>query len=126
MVLREWTDEVAWLTGAPLIATAVISAWWAGPLCSALALAGVALHGPVLTARLIRLAPALHAAVLPTTNRIATAPRPTRSRRTALIASSPAQPFIRLTGPWRMILRRITRRLTIFGKTEHGADAVTG
>ncbi|PJJ03748.1 hypothetical protein BX264_4141 [Streptomyces sp. 2333.5] len=118
LVLREWTDEAAWLTGAPLITAAVLSALWTSPLCSALALAGVLLHGPVLTARLIKLAPALHAAVIPSTSRIAAAPRPTRARCALLIATSPTQPFIRLAGPWRMILRRITGHPTTFGKTE--------
>lgn len=118
LVLREWADEVAWAAGAPLIATAVVSAYWAGPLCFALALTGVLLHGPVLTARLIRLAPALHAAVVPSTSRIAATPSPTRGRRVALVASSPAQPFIRLVGPWRMFFRRITGHATTFGKTE--------
>ncbi|WP_043267145.1 hypothetical protein [Streptomyces sp. CT34] len=118
LVLREWADEIAWVTAAPLIAAVVISACWSGPLCSALALAGLLLHGPVLTARLIKLAPALHAAVVPPTSHIAAAPRPTRGRSAALIASSPAQPFIRLAGPWRMILRHITGHPTTFGKTE--------
>ncbi|AJC55011.1 hypothetical protein [Streptomyces sp. 769] len=115
LVLREWADEAIWLTGAPLIAAAVISACWSGPSCSALALAGVLLHGPVLTARLIKLAPALHAAVVPPTSRLAAVPR---GRHAGLIASSPAQPFIRLAGPWRMILRRIAGHPTTFGKTE--------
>ncbi|MGD3112111.1 hypothetical protein [Streptomyces sp. YGL11-2] len=118
LILREWADEIVWLTGAPLIAAAVICAWWSGPICFALALVGVLLHGPVLTARLLQLVPALHAAVLPTTSRIPAAPRPTPSRRTALITSSPVQPFIRLAGPWRMILRRIAGHPTTFGKTE--------
>ncbi|SEE06916.1 hypothetical protein SAMN05428954_1705 [Streptomyces sp. 2112.3] len=118
LVFREWADEVAWVAGAPLIATAVVSAYWAGPLCSALALTGVLLHGPVLTARIIRLAPALHAAVVPYKSRIAATPSPTRGRRAALVASSPAQPFIRLAGPWRMFFRRITGHATAFGKTE--------
>ncbi|WP_327225155.1 hypothetical protein OG229_15870 [Streptomyces platensis] len=118
LVLREWADEVAWISGAPLIAAAVVSACWSGPLCSALALAGVLLHGPVLTARLTGLASALHAAVVPPTGRIAVAPCPTRGCRAGLIASSPAQPFIRLVGPWRMIFRRITGHATTFGKTE--------
>ncbi|MCK7627610.1 hypothetical protein MUU72_31715 [Streptomyces sp. RS10V-4] len=118
LVLREWADEVAWLTGAPLIASAVISACWSGPLCFALALAGVLLHGPILTARLIKLVPALHATVIPTIGHIAAAPRPTRAVRAELIACSPSQPFIRLAGPWRMILRHITGHSTTFGKTE--------
>ncbi|PNE40574.1 hypothetical protein [Streptomyces noursei] len=118
LVLREWVDEVTWVTGAPLIAAAVISAYWSGSLCSALALMGVLLYGPVLTARLIELAHALHASVVPPTSRIAGAPRPTRSRHVGLIASSPTQPFIRLAGPWWMILRRIVGHPTTFGKTE--------
>ncbi|MHB6904558.1 glycosyltransferase family protein [Streptomyces sp. DB-54] len=118
LVLREWADEVAWLTGAPLIASAVISACWSGPLCFALALAGVLLHGPILTARLIKLVPALHATVIPTIGHIAAAPRPTRALGAKLIACSPSQPFIRLAGPWRMILRHITGHSTTFGKTE--------
>ncbi|MEW2438619.1 hypothetical protein AB0952_31460 [Streptomyces caniferus] len=118
LVLREWADEVAWIAGAPLIAAAVVSAYGAGPLCFALALTGVLLHGPIPTARLIRLAPALHAAVVPSTSRIAATPSPTRGRRAALVASSPTQPFIRLVGPWRMIFRRITGHATTFGKTE--------
>ncbi|MEU7178318.1 MULTISPECIES: hypothetical protein [Streptomyces] len=69
------------------------------PPCSALALAGVLLYGPVLAARVIQLTRALHTTAIPTTSRIAAAPRPTPSRRAALIASSPAQPFIRLAGP---------------------------
>ncbi|MGW1791882.1 hypothetical protein ACWCO0_19430 [Streptomyces tubercidicus] len=118
LVLREWADEIAWVAGAPLTASAIVSACWSGPLWSALALAGVLLHGPVLTARLIGLAPDLHAAVVPPTGRVAAAPCPTRGRRAGLIASSPAQPFIRLVGPWRMIFRRITGHATTFGKTE--------
>ncbi|MEU5542090.1 hypothetical protein AB0G85_06845 [Streptomyces sioyaensis] len=118
LVLREWADEIAWVAGAPLTASAIISACWPGPLWSALALAGVLLHGHVLTARLIGLAPDLHAAVVPPTGRVAAAPCPTRGRRAGLIASSPAQPFIRLVGPWWMIFRRITGRATTFGKTE--------
>ncbi|WP_327688585.1 hypothetical protein [Streptomyces tubercidicus] len=118
LVLREWADEVAWVAGAPLIAAAVVTACWAAPLWSALALTGVLLHGPVPTARLIRLAPALHAAVVPSTSRIAATPSPTRGRRAALVASSPTQPFIRLVGPWRMFFRRITGHATTFGKTE--------
>ncbi|MEU9123520.1 hypothetical protein AB0C96_27230 [Streptomyces sp. NPDC048506] len=118
LILREWADEIAWLAGAPLITAAIVSSWWAGHLWLVVALVGVLLHGPVLTTRLLQLSPLLHTAVLPTTSHIAAAPQLTPSRRTALIAASPVQPFIRLAGPWRMILRRITRRPTTFGKTE--------
>ncbi|WP_328731898.1 hypothetical protein OHT20_17610 [Streptomyces caniferus] len=118
LVLREWADEIAWLTGAPLITAAIVSAWWASPIWSAIALAGVLLHGPTLTARLLRLAPALHAAVLPTVSRIAPPPSLTHRRRITLTVASPLQPFIRLVGPWLMILRTIARRPTTFGKTE--------
>ncbi|WP_411143431.1 hypothetical protein [Streptomyces sp. x-80] len=118
LIFREWADEIAWVAGAPLITAAVITSWWAGPVWAVIALAGVLLHGPVVTARLLHLTPPLHTAVLPTTSHIAAAPQSTRSRRAALIAASPVQPFIRLVGPWRMILRRIARRPTTFGKTE--------
>jgi hypothetical protein len=63
LVAREWADEAGWLIGAPLIAAAVASAWWAGPEWFALAAIGLVLHGPALTARLLVLAPALHRAV---------------------------------------------------------------
>ncbi|USQ85835.1 hypothetical protein NFX46_20045 [Streptomyces phaeoluteigriseus] len=65
LVAREWADEAAWLLGAPLMAAAVLSAWWAGPVWTAVAAAGVLLHGPVATARLLALAPALHSGVIP-------------------------------------------------------------
>ncbi len=63
LVVREWADEAAWLIGAPLAAAAVVSAWWAGPAWTVAAAAGMLLHGPVTTARLLALAPALHRAV---------------------------------------------------------------
>ncbi|MFG2210506.1 hypothetical protein [Streptomyces sp. NPDC048638] len=54
---RERKDEAAWLPGAPLLTAAALSAWWAGPVWTAIAVAGVLLHGPLLTARLLFLAP---------------------------------------------------------------------
>lgn len=114
LIVREWADEAAWLLGAPLAATAAVSAWWSGPGWAALAAAGVLLHGPVLTARLHSLAPALHAATKPP---LAAPPAPTWPRAT-LIAASPLQPFVRLAGPWRLIAGRIAGRRHHFGKTE--------
>ncbi|MGW3928674.1 hypothetical protein ACWECC_11290 [Streptomyces microflavus] len=117
LMTREWTDEAAWLVGAPLFTAAAVSAWWSGPAWAALAVAGVLLHGPILTARLLTLAPALHACVtLPdgTAPPRRTAPASTAS----LIAASPIQPFIRLAGPWRLLWRRTTGRRHDFGKTE--------
>lgn len=117
LVVREWADEAAWLIGAPLAAAAIASAWWAGPLWAAIAFLGILLHGPLLTARLLALAPALHAAVLP--------PRPTGQlplasprHPAAVIAASPLQPFVRMAGPWAMILQKLTRNHRGFGKTE--------
>jgi hypothetical protein len=117
LVLREWVDEAAWLIGAPVFAAAVISAWWAGPAWTAIAAAGVVLHGPVATARLLALAPALHAAVTPPPS---AGPRPVTSPRrpVALIVASPLQPFVRLAGPWRLIWAKATGRHRGFGKTE--------
>ncbi|MFD5131237.1 hypothetical protein [Streptomyces olindensis] len=117
LILREWTDEAAWLLGAPLLTTAVASAWWAGPLWAGLAAAGVLLHGPITTARLLALAPALHHRVIPPAT---TEPTPfaAPARPIALVATSPFQPFVRLAGPWRLIWAKATGRRLGFGKTE--------
>ncbi|MBT2398265.1 hypothetical protein [Streptomyces sp. ISL-100] len=117
LVAREWADEAAWLIGAPLAAAAVVSAWWAGPAWTAVAAAGVLLHGPVTTARLLALAPALHAAVTPPPA-LAPWPRTSSAHPSALVAASPLQPFVRLAGPWRLIFAKVTRRHRGFGKTE--------
>lgn len=117
LVLREWADEAAWLVGAPLLTAAVASAWWAGPLWAELAAAGVLLHGPITTARLLALAPVLHHSVSPPA-RTAPPPRAARSRPIALVAASPFQPFVRLAGPWRLIWAKATGRRLGFGKTE--------
>ncbi|MGC5264059.1 hypothetical protein ACPXCO_23875 [Streptomyces cyaneofuscatus] len=117
LMAREWADEAAWLLGAPLFAASVVSAWWAGPAWAVLAAAGVLLHGPLLTTRLLALAPALHAGLTP--------PEGTDPPRriapvspASLIAASPIQPFIRLAGPWRLLWRRTAGRHYDFGKTE--------
>ncbi|MEU5905184.1 hypothetical protein [Micromonospora sp. NPDC047527] len=117
LIAREWADEAAWLLGAPLAAAAIASAWSAGPPWAAVAALGILLHGPLLTARLLALAPALHAAVRP--------PRPTDQLPLAspnhpatVIATSPLQPFVRMAGPWKMIFQKIARRHRGFGKTE--------
>ncbi|GAB2739843.1 hypothetical protein [Kitasatospora kifunensis] len=78
---------------------------------------GILLHGPVLTARILHLTSALHRSVTPPTSAARPDP-PTPVRRAALILASPLQPFVRLVGPWRLILRRLTGRATEFGKTE--------
>ncbi|MER5780204.1 hypothetical protein ABT104_00535 [Streptomyces mobaraensis] len=117
LMLREWTDEAAWLLGAPLLAAAVASAWWAGPWWAGLAVVGVLLHGPVTTARLLTLAPVLHRRVTPP-GTIVPPPRSTSARPTALVAASPLQPFVRLAGPWRLIWAKATGRRLGFGKTE--------
>lgn len=117
LILREWADEAAWLVGAPLLTAAVASAWWAGPLWAGLAAAGVLLHGPITTCRLLALAPALHHSVIPP----ATTEPPTRAapaRAIAVVAASPFQPFVRLSGPWRLIWAKATGRRLGFGKTE--------
>lgn len=114
LIAREWADEAAWLLGAPLTACAVVSAWWSGPWWAALAGTGLGLHGPVLTARLHSLAPALHAASAPPV----TAPLAPAWPRAALIAASPLQPFVRLAGPWRLTASRVAGRRRDFGKTE--------
>ncbi|RKN59661.1 hypothetical protein D7231_34160 [Streptomyces klenkii] len=116
LMLREWVDA-AWLLGAPLLAAAVASAWWAGPSWVGLAAVGVLLHGPITTARLLALAPALHRSVIPPAT---TRPprRSTATRPIALVAASPLQPFIRLAGPWRLIWAKATGRHPGFGKTE--------
>lgn len=114
LIAREWADEAAWLLGAPLAAAAVVSSWRSGPWWAALAATAVLLHGPVLTARLHSLAPALRAATQPP---LAAPPAPTWPRA-ALIAASPLQPFVRLAGPWRLIAGRIAGRRHHFGKTE--------
>ncbi|TQF04388.1 hypothetical protein E6W39_21905 [Kitasatospora acidiphila] len=117
LVLREWADEAAWLLGAPLAAAATASAWWAGPIWTVIAAAGLVLHGPLLTARLLRLAPALHDAVTPPAS-ATRPPTPGPVRPALLIAASPLQPFVRLVGPWRLILRKLAGRPAKFGKTE--------
>ncbi|MDQ1304802.1 MAG: hypothetical protein QG671_630 [Actinomycetota bacterium] len=117
LVAREWADEAAWLIGAPLLAGAVLSAWWAGSVWSAVAVAGVLLHGPVITARLLALAPVLHSTVTPPPS-LGPLPRTTPRHPAALIAVSPFQPFIRLVGPWRLIWAKATGRRGGFGKTE--------
>ncbi|MCC9311280.1 hypothetical protein LN042_30185 [Kitasatospora sp. RB6PN24] len=117
LVLREWADEAAWLLGAPLAAAATASAWWAGPTWAAIAAIGVGLHGPLLTARLLYLAPALRDTVIPPKT-VPLPPMPTPVHRAALIAASPLQPFIRLAGPWRLLLRKLAGRTDEFGKTE--------
>ena len=117
LVAREWADEVAWLLGAPLTAAAVVSAWWAGPVWIAVAVAGVLLHGPVATARLLALAPGLHSAVTPPPS-AGCLPRASPAQPAAVIAASPLQPFVRLAGPWRLIFAKVTRRHRGFGKTE--------
>ncbi|MEW2581329.1 hypothetical protein [Streptomyces syringium] len=117
LLAREWADQAAWLMGAPLVAAAALSAWWAGPLWTAVAVAGIILHGPVPTARLLALAPTLHQALTPPAG-LTPPPPPSPARSAALITASPLQPFVRLAGPWLMILRRITGHHTTFGKTE--------
>lgn len=117
LMLREWADEASWLIGAPLIAAAVASAWWAGPTWMTIAVLGVLLHGPLPTARLLAEAPALHADVIPP--RSTSHPPPTSPHHpAAVIAASPFQPFVRLAGPWRLIFRKLTGRHRDFGKTE--------
>jgi hypothetical protein len=117
LVAREWADEAAWLAGAPLITAALLSAWWAGPAWAALAAAGLLLHGPVTTARLLAWAPVLHAAVHPPPP-LKALPQPAPAHPAALIAASPLQPFVRLAGPWRLIWTKTTGRHRGFGKTE--------
>ncbi len=117
LVAREWVDEVAWLIGAPLIAAAVVSAWWVGPAWIAVAAVGVLLHGPVATARLLALAPALHSAVTPPAS-LGSLPGISPTHPAALLVASPLQPFVRLAGPWRLILTKITGHHHGFGKTE--------
>ncbi|WP_431984141.1 hypothetical protein [Streptomyces qinglanensis] len=117
LMLREWADEAAWLLGAPLLAVAVASAWWAGPLWAGIAVVAVLLHGPVTTARLLALAPVLHRRVTPPAS-LGPPPRSAAARPIALVAASPLQPFVRLAGPWRMIWAKATGRRLGFGKTE--------
>jgi len=117
LMAREWADEAAWLTGAPLIAAAVLSSWWAGPVWAAVAAAGLLLHGPAATARLLAWAPVLHAAVHPPPP-LEALPRTAPAHPAALIAASPLQPFVRLAGPWRLIWTKATGRHRGFGKTE--------
>lgn len=117
LILREGADEAAWLIGAPLTAAAVTSSWQAGPAWTGVAVLGIVLHGPLLTARLLHLAPALHAAVQPPAGS-GRPPQAAAGHRATLIAASPLQPFIRLIGPWRLIGRRLIGRATEFGKTE--------
>lgn len=117
LVMREWADEAVWLIGAPLIAAAVATAWWAGPLWTVVAAAGVLLHGPITTARLLALAPALHTAVIPPAL-VEPPQRAAHGHPAALVVASPLQPFVRLAGPWRLIFRKITGRHRGFGKTE--------
>ncbi|MFD4574975.1 hypothetical protein ACFWNK_03820 [Streptomyces sp. NPDC058417] len=117
LMLREWADEAAWLLGAPLLAAAVVSTWWAGAGWAGLAVVGVLLHGPVTTARLLTLASAMHRRVTPPAI-IGPPPRCTAARPTVLIMASPLQPFVRLAGPWRMIWAKATGRRLGFGKTE--------
>ncbi|MEU8263085.1 hypothetical protein AB0C02_20940 [Micromonospora sp. NPDC048999] len=117
LITREWADEAAWLIGAPLAAAAVACAWWAGPQWVAIAVLGILLHGPLLTARLLALAPVLHAAVRPprSADRL---PLASPRHPVAVIAASPLQPFVRMAGPWKLIFRKVTRRHRGFGKTE--------
>lgn len=117
LVAREWADEAAWLVGAPLIAAAVLSAWWTGPAWTAVAAAGLLLHGPAATARLLAWAPVLHAAVNPPPP-FEALPQTSPAHPAALIAASPLQPFVRLAGPWRLIWTKVTGRHRGFGKTE--------
>ncbi|GAB7109567.1 hypothetical protein JCM4814A_78820 [Streptomyces phaeofaciens JCM 4814] len=117
LVAREWADEAVWLIGAPLIGAAVVSAWWAGPAWTAVAAAGVLLHGPVITTRLLAWASVLHSAVAPPPC-LGPLPRTEPHHPAALIAASPLQPFIRLVGPWRLIGAKATGRHRSFGKTE--------
>ncbi|MFR9722013.1 hypothetical protein ACL02R_01410 [Streptomyces sp. MS19] len=117
LVAREWADEAAWLLGAPLTAAAAASSWWAGPGWAALAAAGVLLHCPLQTARLLALAPALYNTFTPPPG-ITSPPSPPARRRAVLIAASPLQPFVRLVGPWRHLIRLTARRQRAFGKTE--------
>ncbi|WSM43881.1 hypothetical protein OG845_32610 [Streptomyces cellulosae] len=117
LVAREWADEAAWLIGAPLVAAAVVSAWWTGPAWTVAAAAGMLLHGPVTTARLLALAPALHRAVTPPPL-LGPLPRTSPAHPSALIAASPLQPFVRLAGPWRLIFAKAAGRHRGFGKTE--------
>ncbi|MFD8009422.1 hypothetical protein [Streptomyces sp. NPDC058955] len=117
LVAREWADEAAWLLGAPLIAAAVLSSWWAGPVWTTVAAAGVLLHGPVATARLLALAPALHAAVIPPPG-LTPLPRTSPAHLVSLVAASPFQPFVRLAGPWQLIFAKAAGRHHGFGKTE--------
>lgn len=117
LVAREWADEAAWMIGAPLCAAAVVSAWWAGPVWTVVAAAGMLLHGPVTTARLLALAPALHTAVTPPPL-LGSLPRTSPAHPPALIAASPLQPFVRLAGPWRLVFAKAAGRHRGFGKTE--------
>ncbi|APU42952.1 hypothetical protein [Streptomyces sp. TN58] len=117
LMLREWADQAAWLLGAPLLAAAVASSPWAGPWWAGLAAAGVLLHGPVTTAQLLALAPALHRRVTPPAP-LGPPPCCTAARPMMLIAASPLQPFVRLAGPWRLIWAKTTGRRLGFGKTE--------
>ncbi|MBV9026702.1 MAG: hypothetical protein JO362_23550 [Streptomycetaceae bacterium] len=117
LVLREWADEAAWLLGAPVIAAAVASAWRAGPLWAGIAAAAVLLHGPVTTARLLALAPALHRGVRPPVG-TELPPRTRSAHPIALVAASPFQPFVRLAGPWRLLWAKAAGRRPGFGKTE--------
>ncbi|MFG2439647.1 hypothetical protein [Streptomyces sp. NPDC048508] len=117
LVVREWADEAIWLIGAPLIAAAVASAWWAGPLWTAVAAAGVLLHGPKTTARLLALDPALYTAVIPPAL-VEPPQRAARGHPAALALGQPA-PAVRTAGaPWRLIFRKITGRHLGSGKTE--------
>ncbi|MFE8018348.1 hypothetical protein ACFU3O_37175 [Streptomyces antibioticus] len=96
---------------------AVADAWWAGPLWAGLAVVGVLLHGPISTARLLALVPALHHCVTPPTT-LGPPPRSSAVRPIALIAASPIQSFVRLTGPWRLTGAKATGRRLGFGKTQ--------
>ncbi|MEU8543044.1 hypothetical protein AB0C52_24175 [Streptomyces sp. NPDC048717] len=117
LVAREWADQAAWLAGAPLCAVAVTTAWWAGPVWAVVAAAAALLHGPVTTARLLTLAPALHTAVTPPAA-LGLLPRTDVAHPFALIAASPLQPFVRLAGPWRVLFAKAVGRHRGFGKTE--------
>ncbi|MGQ4442463.1 hypothetical protein ACN6LI_008361, partial [Streptomyces violaceoruber] len=68
-------------------------------------------------ARLLALAPALHAAVTPPPG-LAPLPRTSPAHLASLVAASPFQPFVRLAGPWKLIFAKAAGRHRGFGKTE--------
>ena len=117
LLLREWADEAAWILGAPLLTAAIVSSWAAGTLWTAVAAAGVLLHGPLTTARLLVLAPRLHNGVItpPGTD---LPPRTSPAHPAVLVAASIIQPFVRLAGPWRLLWAKASGHTPRFGKTE--------